>query len=99
MRIRPGIVAATGCIVCAIFFAICGLNDAPRMDQWNVVIAKNRAVEPYSGAVRDRMALLRDEEFYLRKTGKTTEADQTREEIRALEKSIPPAAQQPAPDL
>ncbi len=99
MRIRPGIVAATACIVCAIFFAICGLNDASRMDQWSVVIAKNRAVEPYSGAVHDRMALLRDEEFYLRKTGKTTEADQTRQEITALEKSIPSASQQPAPDL
>jgi hypothetical protein len=89
MRIRPGIVASTGCIVCAIYFAICGANDGSRMEQWSVVIAKNRAVEPYSGAVHDRIALLRDEESYLRKTGKTAEADLTREEIRGLEKSIP----------
>jgi hypothetical protein len=93
MRLRPGVVAATLCIVAAIGFGICGLNDASRMDAWSATIAKNRALEPYSGAVHDRLALLRDEESYLRATGKTTEADQTSREITTLEKSIPSAAQ------
>jgi hypothetical protein len=51
------------------------------------VIARNRALEPYSGAVHDRLALLRDEEAYLKRTGRTEEAEATRREITALEKS------------
>jgi hypothetical protein len=92
MQARPGIVAATACIVIAIFFAVCGLNDSSHMNDWSSVIAQNRALEPYSGAVHDRLALLRDEENYLRATGKAAEADRTRGEITALEKSIPSAA-------
>ena len=92
MQTKPGIIAASLCIVIAIFFAVCGLNDSAHMDAWTAVIAKNRALEPYSGAVHDRIALLRDEENYLRTTGNVAEADQTRGEITALEKSIPSAA-------
>ena len=50
-------------------FAMCGLRDAAQMKTWSETIAKNRALEPYSGAVHDRLALLRDEENYLRATG------------------------------
>jgi hypothetical protein len=89
MRVHPGPLSASLCTVMAIFFALCGANDSSRIDSWSGVVAKNRALEPFSGAVHDRLALLRDEEFYLRKTGKPTEADQTRQEITALEKSIP----------
>ena len=77
----------------AIFFAVCGLNDSAHMEAWTAVIAKNRALEPYSGAVHDRVALLRDEENYWRTTGNVAEAGKTRAEITALEKSIPSAAQ------
>ncbi|HYS55980.1 MAG TPA: hypothetical protein VER58_19645 [Thermoanaerobaculia bacterium] len=93
MQAKPGIVAATLCLVMAGFFAVCGLNDASHMEAWTAVIAKNRQLEPYSGAVHDRIALLRDEENYLRATGAAAEADRTRGEITALEKSIPSAAQ------
>jgi hypothetical protein len=92
MRMRAGVVAATFCIVAAIGLAICGLNDGMRMATWSETIAKNRALEPYSGAVHDRLALLRDEENYLRATGRTGEADKTRSEITTLEKSIPSGA-------
>ena len=93
LQAKPGIVGATICIVIALFFAVCGLNDGAHMEAWTAVIAKNRALEPYSGAVRDRLALLRDEENYLRATGNHAEADRTKSEITALEKSIPSAAQ------
>ena len=93
MRMRAGVVAATFCIVASIGFAICGLNDAAGMQKWSETIAKNRALEPYSGAVHDRIALLRDEENYLRATGRAAEADKTRGEITTLERSIPSAAQ------
>ena len=93
MRMRAGVVGATFCIVAAIGFAICGLNDAAQVKTWSETIAKHRALEPYSGAVHDRLALLRDEENYLRATGKVAEADKTRGEITTLEKSIPSAAQ------
>jgi hypothetical protein len=89
MRIRPGAVAGTLCVVAALYFAVCGANDFSRMENWSAVIAKNRALEPYSGAVHDRLSLLRDEEAYLRATGKSGEADKTRGEITTLEKSIP----------
>ena len=93
MQAKPGIIAATLCIVIAIFFAVCGLNDSAHMEAWTAVIAKNRALEPYSGAVHDRVALLRDEENYWRTSGNVAEAGKTRAEITALEKSIPSAAQ------
>jgi hypothetical protein len=63
------------------------------MKEWSATIEKNRALEPYSGAVHDRLALLRDEENYLRATGRAGEADRTRGEITTLEKSIPSGAQ------
>jgi hypothetical protein len=88
IRMRPGWIAGIYCVGIAAFFAICGMNDAARMNDWNGVIARNRAIEPYSGAVHDRLALLRDEEIYLRRTGRTAEAEATRGEIRVLEKSI-----------
>jgi hypothetical protein len=97
MRIRPGAVAGTLCVLIGVWFAICGLNDKSHMQAWSEVIAKNRALEPYSGAVHDRLALLYDEEGYLRKTGKIDAADATRREITALEKSIPSLAQAAAP--
>ena len=97
IRVRPGAVAGTLCVVITIWFAVCGLNDAPRMNDWSGVIAKNRALEPYSGAVHDRLALLHDEEGYLRTTGNASAADKTRAEITELEKSIPAPASAPAP--
>jgi hypothetical protein len=92
VRMQAGAVATTLCILAAIGFAICGLNDASRMNEWSATIEKNRALEPYSGAVHDRLALLRDEENYLRATGRAGEADRTRGEITTLEKSIPSGA-------
>jgi hypothetical protein len=89
IRVRPGAVAGTLCVLIGVWFAICGLNDKSHMDAWSQVIAKNRALEPYSGAVHDRIALLHDEEGYLRSTGKTAAAEATGNEITALEKSIP----------
>jgi len=89
MRARPGAVTTAFCVIVAAFFGFCGLRDTRRMDDWSGVIARNRALEPYSGAVQDRLALLRDEEHYLRATGKTAEADRTRAEITTLEKSVP----------
>ncbi len=86
---RPGAIAAVFCVVMAVFFGVCGARDAQRIDAWSGVIARNRAREPYSGALHDRLALLGDEEQYLRRTGRTAEADQTRREITTLEKSIP----------
>jgi hypothetical protein len=97
MRIRPGAVAGTLCVLTAVWFAFCGLNDAAHMNDWSGVIARNRALEPYSGAVHDRLALLHDEEGYLRTTGNTSEAERTRAEITELEKSIPAPARAPAP--
>jgi hypothetical protein len=93
VRMQAGAVATTLCILAAIGLAICGLNDASRMKEWSATIEKNRALEPYSGAVHDRLALLRDEENYLRATGRAGEADRTRGEITTLEKSIPSGAQ------
>jgi hypothetical protein len=89
INMRPGAIGAILCTAIAVFFALCGANDAYVIDKWSGVITKNRALEPFNGAVRDRIALLRDEEGYLRSTGKNAEADQTRSEITALEKSIP----------
>ena len=89
MRIRPGALGAALCVVIAMFFALCGANDSSRIDSWSPVIAKNRALEPYSGAVHDRLALLRDEESYLQRVGKTVEADDTQREITAIEKPAP----------
>ncbi len=97
MRRRPGLVAAIFCVVLAGWFAICGANDASRMNEWSNVIARNRAFEPNSGAVRDRLALLRDEEDYLRRTGNANAAEATRRDITALEKSIPSPKRGPAP--
>ncbi len=87
VRMQAGAVATTLCIL------ICGLNDASRMNEWSATIDKNRALEPYSGAVHDRLALLRDEENYLRATGRPGEGVRTRGEITTLEKSIPSGAQ------
>jgi hypothetical protein len=67
------------------------------MNDWSGVIARNRALEPYSGAIHDRLALLHDEERYLRTTGHATAADRTRAEIIELEKSIPVPENAPAP--
>lgn len=89
VRMRPGAIAGAFCIVVAAFFGYCGLRDAQRIGDWSVVIARNRALEPYSGAVHDRLALLHDEEHYLRATGKTAEADATQREITTLERAVP----------
>lgn len=88
VALRPGWIAGAFCVGMAVFLAICGARDATRMQDWSAVIARNRALEPFSGAVHDRLALLRDEEAYLRRSGRTGEADATRREITALEKSV-----------
>ncbi len=90
LSLRPGLIGGACCVVAAAFFAFCGAHDAANMTSWREIIAKNRTLEPYSGAVHDRVALLRDEELYLRRSGRPEEADRTRREITALEKSIPP---------
>ncbi len=97
IRVRPGAVAGTLCVLIGGWFVICGLNDPSHMESWSEVIAKNRALEPFNGAVHDRLALLHDEEGYLRKTGKTSAAEATRGEITALEKSIPSPGPASAP--
>ncbi len=97
MRRRAAFIAAVFCVLMAGWFAICGANDASRMNEWSNVIARNRAFEPNSGAVRDRLALLRDEEDYLRRTGNANAAEATRRDITALEKSIPSPKRGPAP--
>lgn len=89
LRVRPGAIAGVFCVAIAAFFALCGARDGQRIGDWSGVIARNRALEPYSGAVHDRLALLRDEEHYLRLTGKTAEADATHREITTLERSVP----------
>lgn len=92
IRLRPGIAGASFCALIAVWFAICGLNDAAHLNAWSGVIAKNRALEPDSGAMRDRLALMRDEENYFRMTGNVGEADRTHAEITTLERSIRSAA-------
>ena len=86
LRFRPGITAAIYCIVIAVFFAFCGANDSAKMSAWSDVIARNRAIEPYSGAVHDRLALLKVEEDYLRRCGRAADADETRQAIAKIER-------------
>ncbi len=88
MRMRPGAAAGAFCVVVAAFFAYCGIRDARRIGDWSAVIARNQALEPYSGAVHDRLALLRDEEHYLQVTGKNAEAAATQREITKLERAV-----------
>ncbi|HEY6842779.1 MAG TPA: hypothetical protein VI391_01315, partial [Thermoanaerobaculia bacterium] len=76
VRARPDVVAGTFCVVIAAWFAICGFNDRAHLEAWSSVIAKNQ-----SGALRDRLALMGDEEDYLRRSGNTAEAQRTANEI------------------
>jgi hypothetical protein len=79
IRARPDIVGGAICILIAGWFAICGFNDRAHLEPWSNVIAKNQ-----SGALRDRVALMRDEESYLRRTGNTAEAQRTQSEINEI---------------
>lgn len=84
VRARPDVVAGTFCLLIAGWFAICALNDRAHLDAWTNVIAKNRALEPDNGALRDRLALMRDEEDYLRRSGNAAAAERTAKEINEI---------------
>ena len=81
---KPAPVAGTICVLLAAWFVICGLNDPAHLQAWSGVIARNRALLPDSGARRDHIALMRDEEDYLRRTGRTSAADATAKEINEM---------------
>ena len=68
----PATAGATLCIAVSIWFAICAGNDAGHMHAWEGVIAANRAIEPYNGAVRYYEINVAAEEEYLRKSGRVS---------------------------
>jgi len=84
IRAKPDVVAGTFCILIAGWLVMCGLNDHAHLDAWSNVIVKNRALGASGGALRDRLALMRDEEDYLRRTGNVAAANTTANEIKEI---------------
>lgn len=77
-------------VAISIFFVWCGSHDAERLTSYRDLIAYNRALGSFAGGAANRIALLVEEERYLRKMGRIPDADQTRREIEAMQPTRPP---------
>lgn len=83
MRARA-VVAIAYFAAMSLFFTICGVRGAERIEAYRPLIERNRVLAKARGGADARFGLLRDELIYLRKSGRVEEAKRTERELRAL---------------